>query len=128
MIILNFSHPLTDDQRAQVEALTGQRVARVIDISTQFDHARPFIDQVIELLDSVDLTPTEWQQEVLLINPPALNFIVAALLAELHGRMGHFPPILRLRPASGFILPRYEVAEIINLQGARDAARNRRQG
>jgi hypothetical protein len=47
-------------------------------------------------------------------------------LAELHGRMGYFPPILRLRPVEGAIPPRFEVAEIINLQALRDAARKER--
>ena len=32
--------------------------------------------------------------------PPALNFITAVLLAELHGRMGYFPAIVRLRPVA----------------------------
>ena len=31
---------------------------------------------------------------------PSLNFIAALLLAELHGRMGYFPPVARTRPAA----------------------------
>jgi len=48
------------------------------------------------------------------------------LLAELHGRMGYFPPIVRLRPVPNALPPRFEVAEIINLQAVREAARTRR--
>ena len=59
----------------------------------------------------------------LIVNLPSLNFIAGLLLAELHGRMGYFPPILRLRPVSDSLPPRYEVAEILNLQAVRDAAR-----
>jgi hypothetical protein len=60
------------------------------------------------------------------VNPPGLAPATAALLAELHGRMGYFPSILRLRPVSGTTPTRYEVAEIINLQALRDAARLQR--
>jgi hypothetical protein len=42
-----------------------------------------------------------------------------------YGRIGHFPALIRLRPKSGS-LPSYEVAELLNLQAIRDAARRRR--
>ncbi len=73
----------------------------------------------------IPLSPEELQTAPVLINPPSLNFITAVLLAELHGRMGYFPPVVRLRPAAG-LPPRYEVAEILNLQAIRDAARRTR--
>lgn len=126
MILLNFSHPLTSEQLAQVETLTGQKVAEVRHVPIQFDHQRPFAPQVKELADACQLTPEEWQTQPILIVPPALNFIACVLLAELHGRMGYFPPIVRLRPVEGSIPARYEVAEIINLQEVRDKARARR--
>jgi hypothetical protein len=126
MIILNFSHPLTPDQLAQVEALTGEQVAEVRDISTQFDSEQPFIPQVAALADACQLTAQEWQTTSLLIVPPALNFIAVALLAELHGRMGYFPDCLRLRPVAGARPPRYEVAELLDLQAVRDTARGKR--
>ena len=126
MILINFSHPLTPDHLAQVESLTGQKVERVIEVAVHFDHGAPFGPQVVALVDQVDLSPTQWQTEPLLIVPPALNFIAVLLLAELHGRMGYFPPCLRLRPVEGSLPPRYEVAEVMDLQGQRDAARARR--
>lgn len=126
MILLNFAHPLAAGQRAQVEALTGQALTRVIDVPAQFDHERAFVDQVGELVERAGLSPGEWQGEPMVVNPPALNFIAVTLLAELHGRMGYFPPVLRLRPVEGALPPRFEVAEIINLQELRDEARSRR--
>ena len=126
MLLLNFSHPLTADQLAQLEALTGAPVERVMAVASQFDVQQPFAPQVQALLASLPLTADEWQTTPLLIVPPALNFITAVLLAELHGRIGYFPAIVRLRPLAGSLPPRFEVAEIINLQAVRDQARLRR--
>ncbi len=127
MLILNFSHPLTDAQLAQVTALADEPIIQTRDILTQLDPAQPFTQQVIALVESVGLTPPEWQTLPLLINPPSLNIIAVTLLAELHGRMGYFPAVLRLRPVAGSTPLRFEVAEIINLQAVRDVARARRQ-
>ncbi len=123
MLLLNFSHPLTDPQREQIEALAGQPIAREIHLPAQFDTQQPFGPQLDELLTRAGLTTDEWQTEAILINLPSLNFISALLLADLHGRMGYFPPCLRLRPVKDVIPPRFEVAEILDLQGRRDAAR-----
>ena len=106
MILINFSHPLTPEQIAQVEAITQQGISRVIDLPVQFDNDLPFLPQLQDLVQSLDLTSEQLQTEPLLVNPPALNFITAMLLAELHGRMGYFPPIIRLRPVPESLPPR----------------------
>lgn len=126
MILLNFSHPLTPTQLAQLETLIGAAVERVIAVPAQFDTAQPFVPQVAAMLAQIPLTAEEWQTTPLLVVPPALNFITAILLAELHGRMGYFPAIVRLRPVAESLPPRFEVAEVINLQAVREAARQER--
>jgi hypothetical protein len=126
VILLNFSHPLTDDHLAQVEALTGQHIERVVEVHSQIDARQPLSPQVVEMVNACDLSPAEWQTLPLLINPPALNFSAVALLAELHGRLGYFPAVVRTRPIEDSLPPRYEVAEIVNLQALRDAARQKR--
>lgn len=126
VILLNFSHPLTDEQLAQVEALVGKSVSRVVEIPTKLDPGADFGPQIAALADSLGFTPQEWQTLPIIIVPPALNFAAVLLLAELHGRMGYFPPCVRLRPVEGAMPPRYEVAEILDLQGQRDRARARR--
>ena len=123
MILLNFSHPLTPEQIAQVETLTAQKVEQVISLSVQFDNDQPYNKQLDELMTHIHLEPAAYQTQPILVNPPSLNYITALLLAELHGRMGYFPPVVRLRPAAGSLPPRYEVAEVLNLQARRDAAR-----
>ncbi len=126
MIVLNFSHPLTPEQLAQVEALTGQQVGQVIAVPVAFDHQQPFASQMRAILDRLPLSPEALQTESLLVNLPSLNYIAAVLLAELHGRMGYFPACLRMRPVEGSLPPGFEVAEILNLQAIRDEARQRR--
>jgi hypothetical protein len=127
MILLNFSHPLTDDQLAQVEAMTGKSVAEVRGEMAEFDHQAPFAEQVRALAGCVGLSPEEWQTMPLLVNLPGYAPGAAALLAELHGRMGHFPAVLRLSPMEGSVLAHYEVAEVINLRYIRDQARKERR-
>ncbi len=124
--ILNFGHPLNDAQLHQIEALTGQHVAEVRDIPTHFDSDQPFVPQVKALANACGLSPNEWQTTPLLVNLPALNLIAVTLLAELHGRMGYFPAVLRLRPIFSGNRPQFEVAEVINLQALRDRARAER--
>ena len=126
MLILNYSHPLTPDQLSRLEALTGVAVEAVRELPAQLDLDAPFAPQAVALADAAQLTPEQWQTTPLLLVPPALNFAAVALLAELHGRMGYFPPVVRLRPVAGALPPRYEVAEIINLQAVRDTARRKR--
>ena len=126
MIILNFSHPLTGEQIEQIELLTGSRVDEVRDVQSQFDTDLPFVPQVEELAEACGLTPEEWQTLPILVVPPALNFIAVTLMADLHGRMGYFPPVVRIKPVRDAVPPRYEVAEIINLQEVRDKARKKR--
>lgn len=126
MILLNFAHPLTPAQLEQLEKLTGQRVERLVEVPSQVDPQQPLGPQVTALADRAGLTAAEWQTLPLLINPPSLNFVAVALLAELHGRCGYFPAHLRLRPVEGALPPRYEIAEVLQLQALRDAARRRR--
>ena len=131
MLILNFAHPLTEEHLAQIEALTGQKPERVVVINSQIDTQEPLAPQVVAMADVAGLTPEEWQTLPILVNPPALNFSAVALMAELHGRMGYFPPCIRMRPVvdeygNRVVPPRFEVAEILNLQGIRDEARLRR--
>lgn len=126
MILLNFSHPITDGQHAQIEALTGEPIADLRDLPTQFDEQQPFTPQLTALMETIALTPVQWQSEPILVVLPSLNFIAAALLAELHGRMGYFPPVIRTRPVAGSVPRRYEVAELLDLQAIRETARRQR--
>ncbi|MEI7988523.1 MAG: CRISPR-associated protein Csx15 [Chloroflexota bacterium] len=126
MILLNFSHPITAEQTAQIEQLAGQPIQQVVNLAVQFDHQQPFLPQLQALVEQLPLTAEQIQSTPILVNPPSLNYITAMLLAELHGRLGYFPAILRIRPLEGSLPPRFEAAEILNLQQIRDRARKER--
>lgn len=125
MLLLNYAHPLTAEQREQLTALLGA-APEVRDIPSQVDRARPLAQVAVELADAAGLTAGAWQTTPLAINPPSLAPVALALLAELHGRCGYFISILNIRPAAGALPPRYEVAEVVALQALRDTARSRR--
>ena len=125
MILLNFGHPLTETQKIGTETLLGCGIDRVIETPTQFDAERPFSEQARELANRVGLTGREWQTEALLVNLPSLSVIAGLVTAELHGRCGYFPAVLRLKSVSG-TPPRFEIAEILNLQLQRDSSRTLR--
>jgi hypothetical protein len=126
MNLLNLAHPITPKQREQIAQMAGQPVEQLIDVRVQFDLEQPFVPQVVAMFDGLGIPSERWQGEAWLVALPSLNYIAALVLAELHGRMGHFPAILRLRPVAGALVTEYEVAEIVNLEQVRQAARARR--
>ena len=126
MIILNFAHPITTAQQEQITAVTHHPIARIHNIPVQMDNGRSFPQQIRTIVNTIPLTAEQWQSTPILINPPAYAPAAAAMLAELHGRIGHFPPIIRIRPVPNSTPTQYEIAEIINLQTIRQTARQQR--
>ena len=126
LAVVNFYHPLEESHLAQIVAITGHDVIRVVDVPATIRQDEPLVPQAIALVQSVPFSPREWQTRPIVVNLPGLAPLAAVVLAELHGRMGHFPALLRLRPETHASVTRYVVAEIINLQELRDAARARR--
>ena len=125
MLILNFSHPLTGEQQTQIAELAATAIDEIRTIPVQIEQTQPLGPQIISLVDAIQLTSEEWQTRPLLVNPPGYAPAAFVLLAELHGRSGHFPSLIRLRPKPG-ATPAYEVAELLNLQAMREAAREQR--
>ena len=127
MIIINFSHPLCDHHLERVEQLCEDKVVRVLASPAHFDQSLSFVDQAVRLVDQVGLTAVEWQTERLLVVPPSLAAIACLVVAEIHGRAGYFPPLIRISPQAGKVPPVYEVCEILDLAGVRERARLTRQ-
>jgi hypothetical protein len=126
MYIINLAHPLTEAHLRRIQEITGETITEVKEIPSQIDHNLPLEPQIEALLDKIDFTTQQWQTEPFLVNLPALSCSAAAVLAQVHGRAGYFPPVLRLSPVQEEIPPRFEVAEILNLQAMRERARGKR--
>ncbi len=125
MILLNFAHPLTAAQQAQISVLLGS-APELRTIPVQIDQTQNLTPQVAALVDTAGLSPTDWQTIPILVNPPGLSVVTALLLAELHGRMGGFPSLVRIRPIPSSTPTTYDVAEVINLQAIRETSRRYR--
>ncbi len=97
MLLLNFSHPLTEAQYEKIAALADMPIEEIRTIRVQILQEEPLEPQIVSVVDSVGLSSHEWQAHSLLINPP-----------------GYAPAAT------------YEAAELLNLQTIRDAARERR--
>lgn len=126
MHLLNFSHPLTSSNTTYIEDLTQLKIETVRDVKVQFNVTQEFVQQVVKMIEELDISSEKWQTEDWILVLPSLNYISAILLAELHGRVGRFPTIVRLRPGANTLVSSFEVAEIINLDAVRNTARTRR--
>jgi transcriptional regulator with XRE-family HTH domain len=122
ILVLNFTHPLSEQQREQIEELAGTPIDEVLTIPMQIDETEPLSPQITRLVDAIGLSFEDWDKRHILINPPGYAPAAFLLLAEIHGRMGHFPTFVRFRPKHGSVTS-YEALEILNLQTIRDAAR-----
>ena len=128
MIVLNFAHPFTTEQKQQIEeTLDINEKPEYIDCQVVLDVNESFPEQIRNLVSTIGMTSEQWQTQSILINPPSLNFAAITLMAELHGRMGYFPTIIRIRPVTNTTPQRFELAEMINLQSVREFAREGRQ-
>ena len=126
MLLLNFAHPLTEAHCHTIEAMTGQSISELVERMPHFDDETPFAAQVNSLVASLEIAPDRWQTIPILVNPPGYAPAAGVLLAVLHGLMGHFPALLRVRPVVDSTPTRYEIAEIVNLQAVRELARQER--
>ncbi len=118
--LVNFStHPLTDEHKRQIRCLGYGEVERVIEAPVSLNDNQPFAKQVEKIIHSTNLTPHQWQTLSVLISLPGFSPAAGLILAQLHGRMGNFPVIIRVRRA----VVGFEVAEVINLNEEREKAR-----
>ena len=82
MIIINFSHFLTEEQVDQIKDLTKRRIERLIEIPCQMDVDQDFGPQIAKLADHIDLTPAEWRRKYVVINYPALAPAAVTMAAD----------------------------------------------
>lgn len=115
--VLNFSHPISDAQKVEIETLFGYEdlggefgklhdaVRFVEGLSRQYKYqtAEDLVAAVREQVDAAELSPDDWQLRKVVVNLPAHSGGAMIALAEMHGRMGYFPTVLRIeRAEDGF--------------------------
>lgn len=120
--VINFGHPLTEEQAGQLRGQIGE-FALLQPPPVHWEVDQPFAPQVQEALEELGLSPEQWQSERIVLSLPTLHVAAAVMLAALHGRIGHFPAIVRLRPVDTPAGTSFELAEVIPLDDVRRNAR-----
>lgn len=123
--VINFSHALNDFQKEKIAQDLNCIIQRVIEQSVQFDHNRPFAVQAKEIMDEIE-RKCDFKSMPVVFCLPGFTEAAAVILAEFHGRTGHFPTIIRRRPVDSAGARHFEFAETIDLAELRDQSRQRR--
>lgn len=121
--ILNFSHPITHAQKEKIEKILQKPIEEIIELHTQLDESSSFQPQLCDIVNRAKISSESLQQGEYIVNLPGFAPAAAVLISELHGRMGHFPTVIRLKKVEGSTPPVYDVEEIMDLQAVRDEAR-----
>jgi hypothetical protein len=125
-LVLNFSsHPLLPGRQQAIQARLGWPAVEVIEAGLDnIGEGKAFVAELLRYVENIPLTPEEWQSQPLVVVAAGYAPAWAVILAELHGRLGYFPDMVRLRPAKAE--EKFELAEIISLRDIRNQARSRR--
>lgn len=127
-IVLNFSHNFTTEQKDEILELLGKSEGEVefregLGRQYQYESAFGLVKQVREQVANVRLSASAWQEYQIIINLPAHSGGAMIALADMHGRMGYFPTVLRVERADdGF-----HYTEAIDLEKLRLRALKQRQ-
>jgi len=128
--VLNFGHPLSDGAQAVLEEYL-QGPVQTVRMPFELDLDRPTGIQVTTRVNEMAMLLRGAAARLdgtapVVVVLPGITEGAAALLAELHGRLGAFPRVVRLRRrADGTWLP--DAAEpLLDLEKLRNEARGRR--
>lgn len=119
-VVLNFSHPFTDEQKVEIANLLGIMMEEVqfqtnLSIQYQYENTEELVAQVMRQVASVGLSGSDWQTQRIVVNLPAHSGGAMIALTEMHGRMGYFPTVLRVERADdGF-----HFTEVVDLEALR---------
>ena len=126
IVVINFSgHPLTPDQKRQIEERENRFIGEVIEVPLHFDPSRAMKPQIERSIEVTGLAIDEWSSQNLYLILPGLAPAASAVLAYVHGLRGSFPKVIWIyqNPEDR---TRFDVAQILNLQDLRDTAREKR--
>jgi len=95
MVLLNFAHSLTEEDVSGIAALAGRTPKSVVHIAPEFVGSLPLVPQVRRVVDEVGFSQKEWQNTSLLVCLPLDPAAAAIFVAEIAGRHGRTPTIVR---------------------------------
>jgi hypothetical protein len=127
-LILNFSgHPVLPGQQQSIERQMRWASSEVIDVSLgNIAEDHKFVSAIEKAVERIGLSQEEWQATPFVVIPAGYSAVWTVVQAILHGRLGHFPDVVRLRPAPPLSVEKFEVAEIMNLHEVRHHSRDKR--
>lgn len=119
MLLVNFSgQPPGTELLLSLAALTGMPVEEVRDVVVPATlPVGDFEEGIAQLVEAIGYTQVQLQTCPVVVIPPEASDIACGVIAELHGRMGHFPGLLRWNVGA---------FEVVNLQQLRSQALGRR--
>ncbi len=122
MILINYNRPLKPDQINQVEAIIHEGIERVIDLGVpELDVDAPVQPQLKALTKRLERLDLDLQKEPVIILLPPQNYQAVMVMADLHGRMGYFPRVIRtLLRTGGGLFPRHDAVEVLDPQALED--------
>jgi hypothetical protein len=126
MTILNLASPLSSEDTSIIAALCGRKARRVVDVAAAFSETDPLAPQVRAMLDGLGFSSSDWQNQSIVLNLPPDPVASALIVAEIAGRRGRTPSVVRWKRTAG--ATRMEPAEVISLHEIRKEARHQRKG
>mgnify|MGYP000919500961 FL=1 len=126
MVLLNFAHSLAEEDLSAIAALAGRPPKNVVHVAPEFVGSLPLVPQVRKMVDTVGFSQKDWQNTSLLVCLPLDSAAAAIFVAEIAGRHGRTPTIVRFvqDAQKGRLVP----FEIISLHQVRKETNQSQKG
>lgn len=120
VLVLNFSHPITEVQKGEIAKLVGVELTDIEfreGLSRQYAYttADELVAAVRDQVNAAKVSAADWQSTRVFVNLPALSAGAMIALAEMHGRMGYFPSALRIEKVGDS----FSFTEVVELDSLR---------
>jgi hypothetical protein len=115
MLLLNFGSKIGQIEIEQINALSHDKITEWVYLPVDPYNQAPFQQQLSGLYKKAKLTNEDFMKQTLVLNLPASALNAAIILADIHGRTGKFPLVIRLRPAMFGIRVRSDVVDLLDL-------------
>lgn len=128
MIILNFSHPLTQEQKEQIRQKAGiskndWNNSRVIRVNCYINIEKDLPRQINQILENIP--NYVWNGHVMIVPPPIAHSAILISIG-IRERCGYYPQAIRIKRVTKSLPPKFVVAEVIDLNNFKEKSRSMR--